>query len=52
MRTADDISWWSALDGSAEAWRVQDDRDTDQPARAHEQRTDAGDHAVTEPEAW
>jgi hypothetical protein len=23
-----------------------------QPARAQEQRTDAGDHAVTEPEAW
>jgi hypothetical protein len=30
----------------------QDDRDTDQPARAHEQRTDGGDHAIAESEAW
>ena len=28
----------------------QDDRDTDQPARAHEQRTHAGDHAISEAE--
>ena len=24
----------------------QDDRETDQPARTHEQRTDAGNHAI------
>ena len=30
---------------------LQDDRDTDQPARAHEQRTEAGDHAIAEQEA-
>jgi hypothetical protein len=52
MRTADDISAWSALDGSAGALRFQDDRDTGQPPRAHEQRTDAGDHAITETEPW
>ena len=31
---------------------LQDDRDTDEPGRAHEQRTDAGDHAIPETEAW
>ena len=30
----------------------QDDGDTDQPARPHEQRTEAGDHAIPEPEGW
>lgn len=30
----------------------QDDCDTDHSARAHEQRTDASDHAVPETEAW
>ena len=30
---------------------LQDDRDTDQPTRVHEQRTEAGDHAITESEA-
>jgi hypothetical protein len=31
--------------------RAQADRDTDQPARAHEQRTEAGDYAIAEKEA-
>ena len=30
--------------------RLEDDRGTDQPTRAHEERTDAGDHAVSETE--
>ena len=30
----------------------QDDRNTDQPARPHEQRTEARDHAVSEPQPW
>jgi hypothetical protein len=29
----------------------QEDGNTDQPARPHEQRTEAGDHAIPEPEA-
>ena len=31
---------------------LQDDRDTNQPGRAHKQRTDAGDQAIAEPESW
>jgi len=33
-----------------ERLEFQDDGGTDQPARAHEQRTDAGDHPISEAE--
>ena len=51
MRTADDISAvvsarWRRR--SVEGFRTIGD--TDQPARAHEQRTHAGDHAISEAE--
>ena len=37
---------------SEERGGLQDNCDTEQPARAHEQRTEAGHQAITETEAW
>src|SRR6516225_6502307 len=33
-----------------EGWGLQDDRDTDQPARTYEQRTQARNHSISETE--
>src|SRR5712692_785193 len=49
-RTAGDISASSALGGAQERGGFQHDRGTDQPARAHDERTQAGDDAISQAE--